>query len=217
MSEKFSVAVKIKAIDEVSQVLSKVTSNITRQSTSSRGLNSWVMPDQPFKSVLDSIRGLNFSGFKNSLPIKRFLLELKEGTRLASQGFSHLGSMIRSTLCVLTTTGLAFGGVSFLSRKMFSEIASSEMHLKNKSILIGMSKGTLETYRSLAKSVGAQPSAMDSALSRISEMALDFKRGNTASSQIVAALNAASGGGRISLLNGKGEIRSAKFHLTGTS
>lgn len=203
MSANFAVSVTIKAIDEVTKTVNQVTGNISKQNSALKSLNKNMASMSAPRSLKDSLSSFSseLSGIGNSLEMKRFTRGIEEGTSRAMSSFRALGSAAKTALTGLATSGVVIGGLSVASSRMFSDISKANADLKNQANRLGITPDRLQSYRLAAESMGAPQASVDSAFRRINDMGFQFKIGNTAPSQAIAALNSFHQGPPVSLLD----------------
>ncbi len=202
MSKNFAVSVSIKAVDEATRVLNRVTGNISRQraqvdafseKTQQIGLDSTTKTLTGTWSQFKS----EWNGVSNSLETKSFFKRMREGADHAASGFKLLGSAVKDSIQGISTAGFALGGIGFLSSRMFGNLSQSHTELKNSAQGMGVSAKTLHSYRMAAESQGLSGSSIDTAFQRLNQMGFEFRAGNRAASAPLAALP-----GGVSLLKG---------------
>jgi len=215
MPTNFSVAVTIRAIDEVTKTINRVTSNISKQSSSVKALGqnlALATPPRHFTQAAKDL-GAEISGITKSSEMKRFITDVELGTKRAVTGFRLLGSAAKDVFSVLATSGVVIGGLSFASNRLFTDVSRSNIELKHAATQLNTTPDQLRSYRLAAESTGVAQGAIDSAFSRINDMAFQFKVGNTAPAQSIAALNSIHQGTPISLLDEHKRQRSPELIL----
>ncbi len=215
MPANFAVAVTIRAIDEVSKTLNRVTGNVSKQGASLKALGGNIASVTAPRQMADSVSTLKteISGIGSSLEVKRLVAEIESGTSRAAGSFKLLGSAAKDAFSVLATSGVVIGGLSFASNRMFSDISKSNIELKHEANRLNTTPDKLRSYRLAAESVGTPAASINSAFGRINDMAFQFKVGNTAPSQAIAALNSRHQGAPISLLDKNNRLRSPELIL----
>ncbi|CAM6053541.1 unnamed protein product [Sphagnum tenellum] len=177
MPKPFAISVSIQAIDGVTKTLNKITGNVSKQNSALKTLNTNIGNATEIRTFGSAFRdlGSEVSGVMNSLEKKVFFGQLKKGASQAAESFKTLGSAVRQSLSMITSTGLAIGGISWLSSKTFGNISASTNELKRSAAGMNITPLKLRAYRLSAESLGLPSQSIDGALKQLNTITTNFR------------------------------------------
>jgi uncharacterized membrane protein YebE (DUF533 family) len=187
-SPQFSVSVKLFALDAVSSVLGGIAKNVYRtsreikeQSKSLSEFQEKIGKKTKIHSLSDSTEALkkSMSVFSDVSGIRGFFSHLERGAVHAESAVSNLRSAMRSTFGLITGSGLAIGGMGYLSMKSFQSMSENHLNWIRESKQIGISPEGLRGLQYASQSMGAGKENIAQALSHLNQVAFQVAAGNT--------------------------------------
>ena len=190
MPHPFAISVTIRAVDEVTKTLNRITGNISKQKSALSDFNLKMDALSQARGIGSALKGLSgeVGGLFHSLETKRFFAGIEDGIVKASKLFDSLGGSIKKALGGMTASTLMIGGLGFSTSRVFSGVSDSQTRLKQEAHEVQMSPSELKAYQLLGQSVGLEDSQITQALIHLAKLGTELRKNNVAPLAPFAAL-----------------------------